>query len=288
VSIEFKNVDYIYAPGTPFQTQGLTNISFKIRSGSFVAIAGHTGSGKSTLMQHFDGLLLPSKGSVTIADKSITSNTSSKSLKEIRKKVGLVFQFPESQLFEETVLKDVMFGPLNFGFSEQKAKEQAIQWIRKVGLSEQVMNKSPFELSGGQMRRVAIAGVMAYEPDILCLDEPAAGLDPEGQKQMFDIFKNYQREGHTVILISHNMDDISQYADDMLVLEHGHLIKHASPKEGFSDPDWLKKHFLDEPATSKFARKLEKGGFQFSEMPLTVDSLVNEITTKLKSKGGNE
>ncbi|MEX1369641.1 energy-coupling factor transporter ATPase [Lactobacillus gasseri] len=288
MSIEFKNVDYIYAPGTPFQTQGLTNISFKIRSGSFVAIAGHTGSGKSTLMQHFDGLLLPSKGSVTIADKSITSNTSSKSLKEIRKKVGLVFQFPESQLFEETVLKDVMFGPLNFGFSEQKAKEQAIQWIRKVGLSEQVMNKSPFELSGGQMRRVAIAGVMAYEPDILCLDEPAAGLDPEGQKQMFDIFKNYQREGHTVILISHNMDDISQYADDMLVLEHGHLIKHASPKEFFSDPDWLKKHFLDEPATSKFARKLEKGGFQFSEMPLTVDSLVNEITTKLKSKGGNE
>lgn len=288
MSIEFKNVDYIYAPGTPFQTQGLTNISFKIRSGSFVAIAGHTGSGKSTLMQHFDGLLLPSKGSVTIADKSITSNTSSKSLKEIRKKVGLVFQFPESQLFEETVLKDVMFGPLNFGFSEQKAKEQAIQWIRKVGLSEQVMNKSPFELSGGQMRRVAIAGVMAYEPDILCLDEPAAGLDPEGQKQMFDIFKNYQREGHTVILISHNMDDISQYADDMLVLEHGHLIKHASPKEVFSDPDWLKNHFLDEPATSKFARKLEKGGFQFSEMPLTVDSLVNEITTKLKSKGGNE
>lgn len=288
MSIEFKNVDYIYAPGTPFQTQGLTNISFKIRSGSFVAIAGHTGSGKSTLMQHFDGLLLPSKGSVTIADKSITSNTSSKSLKEIRKKVGLVFQFPESQLFEETVLKDVMFGPLNFGFSEQKAKEQAIQWIRKVGLSEQVMNKSPFELSGGQMRRVAIAGVMAYEPDILCLDEPAAGLDPEGQKQMFDIFKNYQREGHTVILISHNMDDISQYADDMLVLEHGHLIKHASPKEVFSDPDWLKKYFLDEPATSKFARKLEKGGFQFSEMPLTVDSLVNEITTKLKSKGGNE
>lgn len=288
MSIEFKNVDYIYAPGTPFQTQGLTNISFKIRSGSFVAIAGHTGSGKSTLMQHFDGLLLPSKGSVTIADKSITSNTSSKSLKEIRKKVGLVFQFPESQLFEETVLKDVMFGPLNFGFSEQKAKEQAIEWIRKVGLSEQVMNKSPFELSGGQMRRVAIAGVMAYEPDILCLDEPAAGLDPEGQKQMFDIFKNYQREGNTVILISHNMDDISQYADDMLVLEHGHLIKHASPKEVFSDPDWLKKHFLDEPATSKFARKLKKGGFQFSEMPLTVDSLVNEITTKLKSKGGNE
>ena len=288
MSIEFKNVDYIYAPETPFQTQGLTNISFKIRSGSFVAIAGHTGSGKSTLMQHFDGLLLPSKGSVTIADKSITSNTSSKSLKEIRKKVGLVFQFPESQLFEETVLKDVMFGPLNFGFSEQKAKEQAIQWIRKVGLSEQVMNKSPFELSGGQMRRVAIAGVMAYEPDILCLDEPAAGLDPEGQKQMFDIFKNYQREGHTVILISHNMDDISQYADDMLVLEHGHLIKHANPKEVFSDTDWLKKHFLDEPATSKFARKLEKGGFQFLEMPLTVDSLVNEITTKLKSKGGNE
>ncbi|MDE6555052.1 MAG: energy-coupling factor transporter ATPase [Lactobacillus sp.] len=287
MSIEFKNVDYIYAPGTPFQTQGLANVSFKIKQGSFVAIAGHTGSGKSTLMQHFDGLLLPSKGSITVAGEKINPNTSSKVLKEIRKKVGLVFQFPESQLFEETVIKDVMFGPLNFGFSEQKAREQAQEWIEKVGLPKEVMNKSPFELSGGQMRRVAIAGVMAYEPEILCLDEPAAGLDPEGQKQMFDIFKEYQEAGHTVILISHNMDDIGKYADDMLVLEHGHLIKHASPKEIFSDPEWVKKHYLDEPVTTKLARELQKGGFKFSKMPLTVDSLVNEIASELKSRGGN-
>lgn len=287
MSIEFKNVDYVYSPGTPFQTQGLANISFKIKQGSFVAIAGHTGSGKSTLMQHFDGLLLPSKGEITIAGQNITSNTSSKTLKEIRKKVGLVFQFPENQLFEETVIKDVMFGPLNFGFSEQKAKEQAREWIKKVGLPEEVMNKSPFELSGGQMRRVAIAGVMAYEPEILCLDEPAAGLDPEGQKQMFDIFKKYQKEGHTVILISHNMDDIGEYADDMLVLEHGHLIKHASPKEVFSDPEGLKEHYLEEPAISKLARKLQKGNFKFSQIPLNVDSLVNEVANELKAKGGN-
>ena len=164
MSIEFKNVDYVYAPGTPFQTQGLADISFKIEKGSFVAIAGHTGSGKSTLMQHFDGLLLPSKGEITVAGEQINANTSSKSLKAIRKKVGLVFQFPENQLFEETVIKDVMFGPLKFGFSEQKSKEQAVEWIKKVGLSEDMMDKSPFELSGGQMRRVAIAGVMAYEP----------------------------------------------------------------------------------------------------------------------------
>lgn len=287
MSIEFKNVDYIYAPGTPFQTQGLANVSFKIKQGSFVAIAGHTGSGKSTLMQHFDGLLLPSKGAITVAGEKINPNTSSKVLKEIRKKVGLVFQFPESQLFEETVIKDVMFGPLNFGFSEQKAREQAQEWIEKVGLPKEVMDKSPFELSGGQMRRVAIAGVMAYEPEILCLDEPAAGLDPEGQKQMFDIFKEYQEAGHTVILISHNMDDIGKYADDMLVLEHGHLIKHASPKEIFSDPEWVKKHYLDEPVTTKLARELQKGGFKFSKMPLTVDSLVNEIASELKSRGGN-
>lgn len=287
MSIEFKNVDYIYAPGTPFQTQGLANVSFKIKQGSFVAIAGHTGSGKSTLMQHFDGLLLPSKGAITVAGEKINPNTSSKVLKEIRKKVGLVFQFPESQLFEETVIKDVMFGPLNFGFSEQKAREQAQEWIEKVGLPKEVMNKSPFELSGGQMRRVAIAGVMAYEPEILCLDEPAAGLDPEGQKQMFDIFKEYQEAGHTVILISHNMDDIGKYADDMLVLEDGHLIKHASPKEIFSDPEWVKKHYLDEPVTTKLARELQKGGFKFSKMPLTVDSLVNEIASELKSRGGN-
>ncbi|OYS19797.1 energy-coupling factor transporter ATPase [Lactobacillus taiwanensis] len=287
MSIKFKNVDYVYAPETPFQTQGLSNISFEIKDGSFVAIAGHTGSGKSTLMQHFDGLLLPSKGSITIANQTITVDTPNKVLKEIRKKVGLVFQFPENQLFEETVLKDVMFGPLNFGFSEEKAKEQAIRWIEKVGLPEETMSKSPFELSGGQMRRVAIAGVMAYEPDILCLDEPAAGLDPEGQKQIFDIFKNYQKLGHTVILISHNMDDISKYADDMLVLEQGHMIKHASPKEVFSDADWVKKHYLDEPAPSKLARSLQKVGFHFSSMPLTVESLVEEISKELRAKGGN-
>ncbi|WP_279095759.1 energy-coupling factor transporter ATPase [Lactobacillus taiwanensis] len=287
MSIKFKNVDYVYAPGTPFQTQGLSNISFEIKDGSFVAIAGHTGSGKSTLMQHFDGLLLPSKGSITIANQTITVDTPNKVLKEIRKKVGLVFQFPENQLFEETVLKDVMFGPLNFGFSEEKAKEQAIRWIEKVGLPAETMSKSPFELSGGQMRRVAIAGVMAYEPDILCLDEPAAGLDPEGQKQIFDIFRNYQKLGHTVILISHNMDDISKYADDMLVLEQGHMIKHASPKEVFSDADWVKKHYLDEPAPSKLARSLQKVGFHFSSMPLTVESLVEEISKELRAKGGN-
>ena len=287
MSIKFKNVDYVYAPETPFQTQGLSNISFEIKDGSFVAIAGHTGSGKSTLMQHFDGLLLPSKGSITIANQTITVDTPNKVLKEIRKKVGLVFQFPENQLFEETVLKDVMFGPLNFGFSEEKAKEQAIRWIEKVGLPEETMSKSPFELSGGQMRRVAIAGVMAYEPDILCLDEPAAGLDPEGQKQIFDIFKNYQKLGHTVILISHNMDDISKYADDMLVLEQGHMIKHASPKEVFSDADWVKKHYLDEPAPSKLARSLQKVRFHFSSMPLTVESLVEEISKELRAKGGN-
>lgn len=285
MSIEFKNVDYVYAPGTPFQTQGLADISFKIEEGTFIAIAGHTGSGKSTLMQLLDGLLLPSMGVITIGEDQLTSHTSSKSLKEIRKKVGLVFQFPENQLFEETVLKDVMFGPLNFGFSEQKAKEQAVEWIKKVGLSEEIMNKSPFELSGGQMRRVAIAGVMAYEPEILCLDEPAAGLDPVGQKQMFEIFKNYQRAGHTVILISHNMDDISKYADDMLVLDHGQLIKHASPQEIFSDQEWVKKHYLDEPATSRLTRKLQKGGFQFSEIPLTVGALVSKVANELKTKG---
>lgn len=287
MSIKFKNVDYVYAPGTPFQTQGLSNISFEIKDGSFVAIAGHTGSGKSTLMQHFDGLLLPTKGSITIDNQTITADTTNKVLREVRKKVGLVFQFPENQLFEETVLKDVMFGPLNFGFSEEKAKDQAMRWIKKVGLPEETMSKSPFELSGGQMRRVAIAGVMAYEPDILCLDEPAAGLDPEGQKQMFDIFKNYQQLGHTVILISHNMDDISKYADDMLVLEQGRMIKHASPKEIFADADWVKKHYLDEPAPSKLARSLQKGGFHFSSMPLTIDSLVEEISEELRAKGGN-
>ena len=285
MSIEFKNVDYVYAPGTPFQTQGLIDISFKIEKGSFVAIAGHTGSGKSTLMQHFDGLLLPSKGEITVAGEQINANTSSKSLKAIRKKVGLVFQFPENQLFEETVLKDVMFGPLNFGFSEQKAKEQAVEWIKKVGLSEDMMDKSPFELSGGQMRRVAIAGVMAYEPEILCLDEPAAGLDPEGQKQMFEIFKEYQRAGHTVILISHNMDDIALLADKVAIMNQGKLMIYDEPRKVFAQKEIIESAGLLEPEVVQLLRAIKQVGLDVNLNVLNKQEALNSIVAALRKRG---
>lgn len=194
MSIKFKNVNYIYNIDTPLEYQGLTDINFEIQDGSFVAIIGHTGSGKSTLLQHFDALLKPTSGSVEVNDFVIDHETPNKLLKSLRKEVGIVFQFPESQLFAETVLEDVMFGPLNFGFSKEKAKKQAEKWLKIVGINQDLFDRSPFDLSGGQMRRVAIAGVMAYEPKILCLDEPAAGLDPAGKDKLMAIFKNTKKQ----------------------------------------------------------------------------------------------
>ncbi|GGV07327.1 energy-coupling factor transporter ATPase [Lactobacillus acetotolerans] len=280
MSIKFEKVSYTYFPGSPLEKKGLDNVSFKIKEGQFIAIIGHTGSGKSTLMQHFNALLKPSKGRIEIAGQTILPTTSNKNLKELRKHVSLVFQFPEAQLFENTVLDDIAFGPKNFGYSEQKAKEKAWTWLTRVGLPKSVANRSPFDLSGGQMRQVAIAGVMAYEPDILCLDEPAAGLDPRARKQMMGLFSKYQQEGHTVILVTHNMDDVANYANDVLVMESGKLIKHARPAEVFKDRSWLKEHYIEEPKASLFASKLTN--FTFSNTPLTIKELVKGIENNLK------
>lgn len=280
MSIEFKNVSYVYAPDSPLEYKGLDQVSFKLKENSFTTIVGHTGSGKSTLMQHFNALLKPTSGSIKIAGYTITPGTGNKHLKELRKHVSLVFQFPEMQLFENTVIDDIAFGPKNFGMSESEAKKVAQKWLKKVNLPEEISQRSPFELSGGQMRRVAIAGVMAYEPDILCLDEPAAGLDPQAKKQMMELFKEYQKAGHTIILVTHNMDDVAEYADDVLALEHGNLIKHASPAELFSNRDWLEEHSLDQPHASLFASKLSN--YTFSNNPLTLEQLVKEIKLNLK------
>lgn len=280
MSIKFNNVDYIYAPGSPLEKRGLNNVSFELKQGNFIAIIGHTGSGKSTLMQHFNALLKPSSGNISIAGYNINNQTSNKHLKELRKHVSIVFQFPEVQLFENTVIDDIAFGPKNFGYNEQDAIQLAHKWIKRVGLSEDISEKSPFDLSGGQMRRVAIAGVMAYEPDILCLDEPAAGLDPHARKQMMDLFKEYQQEGHTVILVTHNMDDVAKYADDVLVMENGKLIKHANPDKVFEDNEWLKKHKILKPTATTFADKLSN--FTFDKKPLTLDELVTGISKNLK------
>ncbi|GFZ27574.1 energy-coupling factor transporter ATPase [Lactobacillus corticis] len=283
MSIEFKNVSYIYSPGSPLEQKGLDQVSFKIKENSFTALIGHTGSGKSTLMQHFNALLKPTEGEITIAGYTINKDTSNKNLKQLRKNVSLVFQFPESQLFENTVLADIAFGPKNFGYSEDEAKELALKWLKKVGLDETVAERSPFELSGGQMRRIAIAGVMAYEPAILCLDEPAAGLDPRGRKEMLELFKEYQESGHTVILVTHNMDDVADYADDVLVMEGGKLIKHATPKEVFADASWLTAHHLGSPTAAKFAQKLAQKGLQLDDEVLTLNELTQALKAKMKA-----
>ncbi len=282
MAIEFKHVSYVYAPNTPLAVKSLDDVSFKLEEGHFIALIGHTGSGKSTLMQHFDALLKPTQGEITIGDLKITPETTNKGLKPLRHKVSLVFQFPESQLFEETVIKDIAFGPQNFGLSPQEAEQKAYKWLEKVGLPKEVAKQSPFDLSGGQMRRVAIAGVMACEPDVLCLDEPAAGLDPSGQKQMLQLFTDYQKQGHTVILITHNMDDVAQYADDVLVMEKGKLIKHETPRLLFKDRRWLRQHHLDEPTTGLFAQRLSGNGFQFDRVPLTLNELVMQIKANLE------
>lgn len=282
MSIKFEKVDYIYSPGTSMEKKGLDNISFELSDNSFVALVGHTGSGKSTLMQHFNALLKPSSGSIDIAGYHITPQTGNKNLKTLRKQVSLVFQFPEMQLFENTVLEDIEFGPKNFGATKQEAEAKAKKWLKKVGLPEAVASKSPFELSGGQMRRVAIAGVMADEPQVLCLDEPAAGLDPQARKEMMNLFVDYQKAGHTVILVTHNMDDVAKYADDVLVMEHGKLIKHDIPKKIFADRNWLREHYLDEPTPSIFASEL--GDYQFKRNPLTIDQLVAGIKANLRGE----
>lgn len=280
MSIKFEKVGYTYSPGSPLEKKGLDDISFELKEGSFTAIIGHTGSGKSTLMQHFNALLKPTEGQIEIAGTTITPETSNKNLKQLRKHVSLVFQFPESQLFENTVLDDIAFGPKNFGFSEEEAKESARSWLNKVGLPDEIGERSPFELSGGQMRRVAIAGVMAYEPDILCLDEPAAGLDPRARKQMMNLFSEYQKAGHTIILVTHNMDDVANYAENVLVMEHGKMIKQAAPRDIFKDRNWLQEHHLEEPKSSLFATKLQN--YQFAKLPLTIADLVKDIETNLK------
>lgn len=277
MDIKFEHVDFTYSPNTPMAEKGLADVSFSLRKNSFVAIIGHTGSGKSTLIQHFNALLKPTNGTIKIAGFEINKDTTNKSLKKLRKQVGMVFQFPENQLFEETVLRDIAFGPKNFGVPEEQAMELAKTWLKRVGLPEEVSEQTPFDLSGGQMRRVAIAGVLASEPDVLLLDEPAAGLDPRGRAEMMQIFTDYQKAGHTVILITHNMDDVAYYADDVLVLEKGELLLHDTPAKVFAHRDWLKEHHLDEPTASNYGRKLSGKGFNFTENPLTLNELTNQI-----------
>ncbi|KRN04263.1 energy-coupling factor transporter ATPase [Holzapfeliella floricola] len=285
MEIKFENVSYIYSQGTELQKYGLSDINFKIKSKSFTAVVGHTGSGKSTLIHQINALLKPSKGNIHIGNEFlINQETTGKGLKPLRQKVGMVFQFPENQLFEETVLKDIMFGPLNFGFSKKEAEASAYYWLDQVGLDQSLAEKSPFELSGGQMRRVAIAGVMASHPEVLILDEPTAGLDPVGQKEILSLFKEYQRQGHTVVLVSHDMDIVANYSDEVLVLEEGQLLRQSTPHDLFQEADWLASHSLNQPKVTEFAQRLVAKGIKFDSMPITMAELVKVLAQKFGGK----
>lgn len=273
MSIHFQDVSYTYQAGTPFEGRALFDVNLNILDGSYTAFIGHTGSGKSTIMQLLNGLHLPTSGKVTVAGKEITSQSKNKDIKSIRKQVGLVFQFPESQLFEETVLKDVAFGPQNFGVSQKEAEALAREKLTLVGISEELFGKNPFELSGGQMRRVAIAGILAMQPDILVLDEPTAGLDPKGRKELMSLFKSLHQSGMTIVLVTHLMDDVANYADFVYVLEAGKIILSGQPKAIFQHIDLLKEKQLGVPKVTAFAQCLAKQGFDLPYLPITLEEL---------------
>ncbi|KRO16980.1 energy-coupling factor ABC transporter ATP-binding protein [Lacticaseibacillus saniviri] len=282
MDITFDHVDFTYQAGTPFAGDGIKDVTATIHDGSYTAIIGHTGSGKSTILQHLNALLKPTKGTVTIGDFKITNETSNKNLKPLRQKVGMVFQFAENQLFEQTVAKDIAFGPKNFGVSEEDAAKLAEQMVKLVGLPDDVLEKSPFDLSGGQMRRVAIAGVLAMQPEVLVLDEPTAGLDPAGRQEMMRMFDQLHKEqGLTIVLVTHQMDDVADYADHVLVMEAGHLVKSGSPREIFSDEDWLNEKQLGVPTTTRMANRLKRRGFVFDPMPLTEAELADQLVPQL-------
>ena len=283
MAIEFKHVSYTYQAGTPFEQQALDDISVKITDGSFTALVGHTGSGKSTFIQHLNGLLKPTAGEIHINDQLITPQTKNKELDDLRHQVGILFQFSENQLFEETVLKDIAFAPKNFGKSESEAENLARTKAKLVGLDDQLLERSPFELSGGQMRRVALAGILAMEPQILVLDEPLIGLDPVGKRETMGIFKQlHESEQMTILIVTHNMDDVVNYADQVIALERGKLIAAQSKQEFFSDPQWLYQHHLGLPRAAEFAAQLMQKGMQWDDLPLNVDELARQLVTKLK------
>lgn len=270
MGITLKNVSYTYQAGTPFEGRALFEVTLSIKRGSYTAFIGHTGSGKSTIMQLLNGLNLPTAGSVIVEDREITANSKPKDIKQLRQKIGLVFQFPESQLFEETVLKDVAFGPQNFGISQEKAEQIAREKLAMVGISEELFEKNPFELSGGQMRRVAIAGILAMEPEVLVLDEPTAGLDPKGRKELMTLFKGLHQSGLTIILVTHLMDDVADYADFVHVLEKGRLILSGHPKDVFQQVNLLEEKQLGVPKITKLAQNLQKRGYMMETLPITL------------------
>ena len=277
MGIALENVSFTYQEGNPLASTALLDVSLTIEDGSYTALIGHTGSGKSTILQLLNGLLVPSQGSVRVFDTLITSTSKNKDIRQIRKQVGLVFQFAENQIFEETVLKDVAFGPQNFGVSEDEAEKIAREKLAMVGIDESLFNRSPFELSGGQMRRVAIAGILAMEPGILVLDEPTAGLDPLGRKELMNLFKKLHQSGMTIVLVTHLMDDVAEYANQVYVMEKGRLVKGGKPSDVFQDVVFMKEVQLGVPKITAFCKRLADRGVAFKRLPIKIEEFKESL-----------
>ena len=284
MSIRVENLIHIYDKGMPTEQLALDNISFTAEDGQMVGIIGHTGSGKSTLLQHLNGLLKPDSGRIVIGGTDITEP--GVSMVQIRKKIGLVFQYPEYQLFEETVAKDVAFGPKNLGLSQEEIDERVREAIELVGLDfETIKDRSPFDLSGGQKRRVAIAGVVAMRPEVLILDEPTAGLDPKAHKDVLAMVEEvHRRTGNITILFSHNMADIARLCDKIIVIDSGKLVTTGTPYEVFSKKDELRAVGLELPPVTKFTESLRERGLQLESTILDIDQAADQIAAYLKRK----
>ena len=282
--LSFNHVDFFYGDKAPNLFQALNDINCDIKEKSFTCIVGHTGCGKSTLIQQLNGLLIPTKGSVFAGDFVVSNNKKerTKKLRPLRKKVGIVFQFSEYQLFENTVEEDVAFGPLNFGVSKDDAIKLAHENLKKVGIDESFYKKSPFDLSGGERRRVAIAGIMAMQPEVIVLDEPTVGLDPRGVKEMMSLFKKLHEQGATVVLVTHDMNLVYGYATDVIVMDHGKIVYQGVPNELFNQS--VDVYSLETPLMTKLIQELEAKGYKFDLSKIDcLDDVVEAVSKQRRS-----
>lgn len=284
--LKTENLTYVYSQGTPFEKTAVDNVDLEIKEGEMLGVMGHTGSGKSTLIQHFNGLLRPTSGRIILDGKDIWEDKTK--IREVRFKVGLVFQYPEYQIFEETVYKDIAFGPKNMGLDENEIKRRVFETANDIGLSEELLERSPFELSGGQKRRVAIAGVMAMEPRILILDEPTAGLDPAGRNKILGLIKKYhERTKNTILIVSHSMEDIASFADRILVMNKGKVFCCEETEKVFSRAEEIENIGLDVPQITKVFGSLKKSGFDFGKEVYTVGCAKELLIKELEARRRN-
>ncbi|ERH36201.1 cobalt ABC transporter ATP-binding protein [Staphylococcus equorum UMC-CNS-924] len=271
MTVHFNQVSYVYQNGTPFEYLALEDIVTSFEQGKYYAVIGQTGSGKSTLIQHFNGLLKPTSGALEVDDITITHKTKDKFLKQVRKRLGVVFQFPESQLFEDSVEREILFGPQNFNMPLNEVKERAFRLLLEFGFNRDILQQSPFQMSGGQMRKIAITSILAMDPDIVILDEPTAGLDPKSRKQIMELIKKLQVEQQkTIIIVTHEMNDVAKYVDEVKIMSNGKLIDSCTPRKLFSDTNYVNQMHLDVPNIVKLQRDIEdKHQYYFNKIALT-------------------